>query len=106
MRRSVFALVLGMALAGAGCAEPQKNQVQVLDNSFSPRTVTVPVGTAVNWSWNGQAPHNVVFAAGSGLPSSNVLNAGDSFAVTFPTPGTFNYECSLHSGMVGTVIVR
>jgi plastocyanin len=36
---------------------------------------------------------------GDGLPYAS------SYSVTFPNPGTYVYECAIHPGMVGTVIV-
>jgi plastocyanin len=36
---------------------------------------------------------------GDGLPYAS------SYSVTFPTPGTYYYECAIHSGMIGTVVV-
>jgi plastocyanin len=36
---------------------------------------------------------------GDGLPFTS------SYSVTFPNPGTFHYECAIHPGMTGTVVV-
>jgi plastocyanin len=36
---------------------------------------------------------------GDGLPFTS------SYSITFPEPGTYTYECPLHPGMVGTVVV-
>ncbi len=38
-------------------------------------------------------------AIGAGLPFAS------SYSVTFPNAGTYVYECAIHSGMVGTVVV-
>lgn len=38
-------------------------------------------------------------AIGAGLPFAS------SYSVTFPNAGTYTYECAIHSGMVGTVVV-
>src|SRR5689334_5781701 len=101
---NVQSLLVILALLVSACAgEANPNQVQVQDNAFAPRMTTIQVGTTVTWTFNGQAPHNVVFAVGSGLPSSDILNSPASYTVTFPNPGTYNYECSLHAGMVGTI---
>jgi plastocyanin len=102
-----MAAILSCFLAGCtpGPTDPTRPQVSVLDNAFSPRSVTVTVGGIVNWSWGGTAEHNVVFGASSGIPSSDLQRSG-SFQAQFNTPGTFDYFCSLHTGMVGTVTVR
>jgi plastocyanin len=36
---------------------------------------------------------------GRGLPYAS------SYSVTFPNPGTYHYECAIHPGMTGTVVV-
>lgn len=36
---------------------------------------------------------------GDGLPFAS------SYSVTFPTVGTYSYECAIHPGMIGTVVV-
>jgi plastocyanin len=36
---------------------------------------------------------------GDGLPYAS------SYSVTFPNPGTYVYQCAIHSGMIGTVVV-
>jgi plastocyanin len=36
---------------------------------------------------------------GAGLPFAS------SYSVSFPNPGTYTYECAIHPGMIGTVVV-
>jgi plastocyanin len=71
--------------------------------SFSPTSITVPVGSTVTWSWNsGGVTHDVTFPDGS---NSGPKSSG-SFQKTFPTAGTFTYMCSIHGPvMSGTVNV-
>jgi len=77
--------------------------VTVLDNAFSPSSVTVAPGVEVSWVWSGSAAHNVVFNDGGA--SSEVMATGQ-FNRSFSAAGTYSYVCSLHSGMNGTVIVQ
>ncbi len=55
-------------------------------------------------TWTFAAQHNVNFST-AGAPA-NIDNTS-SGAVTrlFPNAGTFQYQCTLHSGMTGTVVV-
>jgi plastocyanin len=107
---AALALVLVPALAGTGYAI----SVSVGDNFYSPKTVTVAVGTTVTWVDQGQAPHSVTANDGSfdsspGCPGniSKCLQTGDSYSHTFSTPGTIAYHCSVHGlAMSGTVIVQ
>ena len=81
--------------------------VSMVFNRFVPETITVPVGTTVvctNEDYDSGEWHDVISEDGSIY--SDVFGPGQSFAVTFVTPGVFNYYCDLHHGMVGTVIVE
>ena len=102
-----FLLLSALTVWTAGCSTGDGSSVtvQVLDNAFDPSTVTISSGTRVNWGWNGRNPHNVVFAPGTGLASSATQTDG-AFNVTFSTAGSYNYECTVHPGMTGTVVVR
>src|SRR5215216_1737451 len=80
------------------------NAVSVADNQFTPKDVQVNVGTTVTWTWvQGAVDHNVTF--GDGVASAN-LKGGATYTRTFGTAGTFNYSCTLHSGMTGSVLVK
>jgi len=75
-------------------------------NTFSPSAVTIGAGTAVNWEWQGTTvPHNVTFTT-VGAPSNIPDNTSGSVQRTFPTAGTFNYHCTNHVGMTGSVTVN
>ena len=56
------------------------------------------------WVWGqGATGHNVSF--NNPLLSSQTLSTG-THSVTFSTAGTFNYACTVHPGMTGSVVVR
>ena len=79
------------------------NAVGVADNLFTPANILVSVGTTVTWTWGSNvSTHNVVFS--DGTKSSD--QASGTFSRTFSTAGTFNYSCTLHSGMAGSVKVQ
>ena len=85
---------------------PATATVIVGDNVFNPATVDIAVGGTVTWDWGSGGPvHNVTFStAGAPGPIAN-RNSG-TVGLTFPNAGTFNYECTIHSGvMTGTVVV-
>jgi nitrite reductase (NO-forming) len=73
---------------------------------YSPATITVVIGVnnTVVWTNKDSSPHTVT-AVGKGFDSGN-MNAGDSFTYTFTAPGTYQYTCSYHPWMKGTVIVK
>lgn len=75
--------------------------------SFSPDTVKIAVNGSVTWTFTSGAnsPHNVTFGtppAGGNIPNTT---AG-AVTRTFVTAGRFTYQCTLHAGMNGAVIVR
>ena len=79
------------------------NTVTVSNNLFTPGQLTVPVGTTVTWQWNsGGTAHNVTFQ--DGIKSEDAKTSG-TFPRTFSTAGAFPYQCTLHPGMNGNVIV-
>lgn len=85
-----------VATPAAGGAE-----VQIVDLAFTPPEITVEEGAEVAWTNAGAAPHTVTGADFD----SGVLAAGDGYRRRFPTAGTYDYRCTLHPQMVGTVVV-
>jgi plastocyanin len=83
---------------------PTTAEVSVNDNSFSQRNVKVALGAMVTWTWLGANVHNVTFGTVTGLNCGNA-SSGDCTR-TFSTPGTFDYSCTNHPGMNGTIAVR
>ncbi|HXO85086.1 MAG TPA: plastocyanin/azurin family copper-binding protein [Gemmatimonadales bacterium] len=81
--------------------------IAVANNSFAPNAVTVPLNTTVTYEWQGTTvPHNVTFAATTGAPTNIPDRTSGSVPKTFNTAGTFNYQCTNHVGMTGTVTVN
>jgi plastocyanin len=79
--------------------------VQVANNSFSPPNITVPSSSVVTWEWQGTTlPHNVTFSTG-GAPTNIPDRTSGSMSRTFGSAGTFNYSCTNHPGMSGSVMV-
>jgi len=76
------------------------SDVAVRDNQFGPRAIQVPVGTTVTWQWMGEEEHNVV-----GDAFESPTQRDGAFAYTFEEPGTHGFECTLHFGMTGEVVV-
>jgi plastocyanin len=87
----------------------QTSGVDVVDDAFDPRQITVDAGAEVTWSNSGQNPHTVT--ADDGSFGSGTLQNGDTFSTTLQAPGSYPYYCELHggpggSGMSGVVVVR
>ena len=75
--------------------------VQVGDNFFKAKTATVAAGGTVTWRWIGKKDHDVV---GGGFKSKTQRTG--TYKRRFPKQGSFQYVCTLHRGMTGTIRVR
>jgi plastocyanin len=74
------------------------------NRAYAPDDLTVTAGTTVTWTNNDSIAHTST-SDGSGW-NSGLVAPGGQFSQTFQTPGTFSYHCTIHPGMVGTVVVR
>jgi plastocyanin len=75
-------------------------------NTFTPANVAVGVGGTVTFTF-GDVAHNVFFDnSPAGAPDAIAgANANMSATRTFTTAGTFEFDCHIHPGMKGTVVV-
>jgi plastocyanin len=123
----LLAAVCALALVAAGCgsssnkttanppaaSSPQSSSssgsggtvtVDMKNIAFSPNSVTVKVGQTVKWVNQDTVAHNVT--AQSGAFKSTNFGPGASFTFKATKPGTFGYVCTIHPGMIGTLIVK
>ena len=99
-------------------------------NRFLPSELTIEEGQTVTWTNLGSVPHVMIFggsipapeaadtpptrpsgsAITSGLFTTGPIGAApwprSAFSVRFTRPGTYEYTCTFHPGMAGTVVVR
>lgn len=78
--------------------------VKVADFAFVPAEVTIRAGGSVRWTFLDEAGHDATAVDRSF--ASEVLASGGTYAFTFPKAGTFEYFCSIHPTMTGTVVVQ
>ena len=70
----------------------------------------IGVNNTVTWTNgdtnNGGTDHTVTSLPGNGtILSSGIMAEGANFTQTFTTPGTYEYHCTIHSWMTGSVVV-
>lgn len=75
------------------------------DQQFDPAQVDIAVGGSVTWQF-ASLTHNVTFASATGVPNNIGSSTSTSVSRTFNTAGTFDYQCTLHAGMDGKVVVH
>lgn len=105
------AVLVGMlalaAIAGAeraiAASTPQPVAVSIVGRAYLPAQTTVGLGQTVTWS-NGTLDKHTVTSV-EGLFNSGVMTTGQSFSVTFTKAGTFDYKCTVHPTMHGSVLV-
>jgi plastocyanin len=85
---------------GGGGAEVSEEDI-----AFNPAEVTVGAGDTVTWTNNDSVDHDVTADSfSSGDPGG--MAPGDTFEHTFEEAGTFDYVCTVHPGMEGSVVVE
>lgn len=91
-----------VACGGGGDSAPAEPGVVVVDdNVFKPKEITVKVGDTVTWRFEGGSAHNATF---DGFNSE--LTKEGTYEHTFDDPGSFEYRCTVHTGMNGKVVVK
>ena len=91
--------------------QPQTVSVSTVGTSWSPAVVNIQSGDRVEFTIDGI--HNLLFAPNNPAPQSNVGSGttpiggqGTTVTRTFTVKGTYNYQCGVHAGMTGQVIVQ
>jgi plastocyanin len=88
---------------GTGPLGTAAQRVRMVDgNRFRPRTVAVSRGTRVRWVNRDNVSHTTT--SNTGIWDAT-LSPGERFARRFRRAGEFDYRCTLHTGMVGRIIV-
>ena len=125
MRVHRLILVLGAGVVASGAAlwqgptncpasaaqlaqrESEVVTIDVFDNHFQPKRITIPLGATVVWVNHGKRDHTITSRGGL-WQDSGVLAPGDSWSITFDLPGSFTYFCRFHTKhmMSGQIVVR
>lgn len=80
-------------------------EVSMADIAFDPAEVTVGVGDTVTWMNDDSVDHDVTADSfSSGDPGG--MAPGETFDHAFEEAGTFDYVCTVHPGMEGSVTVE
>ena len=80
---------------------PVSASINVNNYSFSPSNVSITTGGTITWLFQ-NGTHS---ATGSAFNSGTRM-MGQTYSYTFNTAGTFNFVCSIHSGMTGSITVK
>ena len=113
-RRTALVALAAASAAAAGCggddgggrgerpAAASSPVVEMADLRFDPPALAVRRGETVTFRNVGKVTHN---AKGRGF-FSRVVQPGGSYRHRFDAAGSFDYVCTFHPGMEGTITVR
>ena len=75
--------------------------------AFTPNSLTINSGEGVTFSFAAVA-HNVTFDAPNAATPADIPgnNSNVSIQRVFNTAGTYQYHCTIHPGMAGSIVVR
>jgi plastocyanin len=102
--RSMLAGMVVAALAVAASAQVPGFGVTIDNFTFAPQQITVKAGDTVTWTNHDDIPHTVT--SQTAIFKSKALDTDDKFSFTFATPGKYDYFCSLHPHMTGSIVVE
>jgi plastocyanin len=111
MRKFILPAVAAAAVFAAGCggagesSEPvATTEVQMVKSyRFDPKVIEIKAGDTVTWTNEDNFTHTVEVDG----QEDHKVEQDESFSITFDTPGTYHYVCTLHSkDMDGEVIVK
>jgi|SRR5665647_479705 len=80
------------------------NTIRIKNFAFDPANITVKVGSTVRWENKDSVPHRIQFTDTNFSPF--LLASSQSGSQKFDQAGVFDYVCSIHPDMHGTVIVE
>lgn len=84
--------------------EQEKIAIEIKDFDYLPREVSIRTGTEVTWTNRDGAPHTATDEAGGW--DTGTLGKDESATIIFDNPGVYEYICTFHTYMKGSVIVR
>jgi len=92
----------GKAPAPSGDAV-RSEKVEIADFAYDPDPVTIEAGGKVIWQNEDSVPHTAT--AEDGSFDTGTIEEGKLKSENFKQPGTYEYVCSIHPQMHGTVEV-
>ena len=80
--------------------------VEMKNIAFNPNHIEIFVGQTVKWMNKDSVEHQIYSNSNDNEIKSYRMGAGENFTYTFRKAGTYDYHCTIHPSMKGTVIVK
>ena len=115
MKKKLLLCSLLILILISGCSQQEvdtqrtnqePNTVIIKDFAFMPQKLSVDAGTMVTWKHDDKVIHDVAATNPLGSFTSENMQRGDKFTITFSEPGEYEYYCSIHPSMKGKIIVK
>jgi plastocyanin len=112
-RQALFTAFIAVALGAAACGssqgaaatppKPVTHTVKIESMRFQPQTLTVNAGDTILWVNNDLVPHT---ATSTSAFDSALIDVGRRWQFIPSGRGTFEYVCTFHPTMKGTLHVK
>lgn len=99
---ALVALPLTAAVASAA-GHSTAHTVVIKDFAFNPANIAIKAGDTVTWVNQDSARHSATDL--NGAFDTGLLSTGQEASLTFGGAGTFNYRCTPHGNMRGTITI-
>lgn len=100
---SLLALPLAAATANAA-SHTTAHTVVIKDMKFTPENLVINAGDTVTWVNEDSMRHSATDL--NGAFDTGLLAKGASASLTFNGAGAFNYRCTPHANMRGTITIN
>lgn len=94
------------SIASTTTTIPSSVSVDISNSAFNPSSVTVAVLGTVVWTNNDSLAHTATSTSGPLSFDSGIMSFGGTYSHQFTVAGTYQYRCSIHTNMTGTIIVQ
>ena len=96
-------LATSTVMPAPGTSDAASYAITIKDFQFSPRNLEIPLGSKVTWINKDEEPHKV--AQINAAFTSQPLETDEVFSYEFRTAGKYEYFCTIHPRMTGTIVV-
>jgi plastocyanin len=115
--QAALLVVAALAVAGLSAAPvpagPLDSRIVTVGFRYLPGETTITTGTALEYTNADVAPHNVIALRngrdGKPVFHTDTIGAGTTVAIAGVSklkPGVYDYTCTLHPEMLGTIFVE
>jgi plastocyanin len=116
MRAALLVLLAALLLAACGGGDDSGSAsshacpsdavvIKMANIKFDPEKATAGVGETVCWENDDTVDHDAVANSGADFKSP-LFGKGKTFSTKIDSPGTVQYECTVHPGMTGEITVE